>query len=89
GLKADIASGDRDPARAELQTFNALFPRGAYFAESALIGPANFFDVHPSVELKPRNDVTLTADWDFLWRESARDGLYGPAVNLLRSGPGD
>src|SRR5438477_3953925 len=32
GLKADIASGDRHPNAESLQTFNALFPRGAYFS---------------------------------------------------------
>jgi hypothetical protein len=53
GLKADIASGDRDPRDSRLETFNALFPRGGYFNDSAIIGPANFIDLHPSVELKP------------------------------------
>ena len=43
--KADIASGDRDPDYADLQTFNPLFPRGSYFNESALIGPDNFVDL--------------------------------------------
>ena len=85
-LKADVASGDRDPERAGLETFNALFPRGAYFGESSLIGPANFFDVHPGVDLHFTKSITCSADWGFFWRESLRDGLYGPAVNLVRSG---
>jgi hypothetical protein len=85
-LKADIASGDRDPYEASLQTFNALFPRGAYFSETALIGPANFIDVHPAIELRPARGVLVYADWDFFWRQSTHDGLYGVAVNLVRSG---
>jgi len=86
GLKADIASGDHNLHDGKLGTFNALFPRGAYFNESALIGPANLVDVHPSLTLQPTASVTVTCDADFIWRESVQDGLYGPAVNLLRSG---
>lgn len=85
-LKADIASGDRDPNQADLQTFNPLFPRGSYFNESSLIGPDNFIDLHPGIELKVAKGVTVFADCDFFWRESVRDGVYGPAVNLVRSG---
>jgi len=28
----------------------------------------------------------LSAEWDFFWRESLDDGLYGVALNLVRSG---
>jgi hypothetical protein len=86
GLKANVASGDHDPSSHDLQTFNALFPKGAYFSEASLIGPANFMDLHPSLDLNPGNDLTVIFDWDFFWRESTRDGIYGNAVNLVRSG---
>src|SRR5262245_48658824 len=86
GLKADIASGDRDPRRRGLQTFNALFPKGAYFNEASLIGPANFIDIHPSLTFQLTERVKVTADWDCFWRYSVRDGVYGNAVNLVRSG---
>ncbi|MBY0263382.1 MAG: alginate export family protein, partial [Phycisphaerales bacterium] len=46
GLKANIASGDRDPGDGRLGTFNALFPRQGYFSEINLLAPANVFDVH-------------------------------------------
>ena len=85
-LKANITSGDQDPNDSDLQTFNPLFPRGAYFGEPALIGPANHIDVHPQLELALRKNLTLTLDWDCFWRESAHDGIYGPAVNLIQSG---
>jgi hypothetical protein len=51
-----------------------------------LIGPANLIDVHPSLELHPMPQVTVSADWDVFWRQSLQDGVYGNAVNLLRSG---
>lgn len=86
GLKADATSGDRDPDHPDLQTFNALFPKGAYFGEVALVGPSNHADLHPSLDLRLTEALTLTADSAFFWRESLRDGIYGNGVNLLRSG---
>jgi hypothetical protein len=86
GIKADVTSGDRDPRDPNLQTFNALFPRGAYFGEIALIGPSNHIDLHPSIDLRIRDGLTLTLDSGFFWRESLSDGIYGNAINLLRSG---
>ena len=86
GLRADIASGDEDPDSPDLQTFDPLFPKGAYFSENGLIGPANFINANPSLELHFPNDVTVTANWDFFWRESTHDGIYNNAVGLVRSG---
>jgi len=86
GLKANITSGDRNSNNADLQTFNPLFPRGAYFGEPALIGPANHIDVHPQLDLALLRNLTLSANWDWFWRESTHDGIYGPAVNLIQSG---
>lgn len=86
GVRADIASGDEDPANQDLQTFNPLFPKGSYFSEAALIGPANFIDLDPSLTLHPAERLTLTLDWDFFWRESTHDGLYNNAVAVVRAG---
>lgn len=86
GLKADIASGDKNPNNPDLQTFNPLFPKGAYFSENGLVGPANFINFNPSLELRFPKNVAVTANWDFFWRESTHDGLYNNAVVLLRSG---
>ena len=86
GVKADITSGDRNPSDRNLETFNPLFPRGAYFGEMGLIGPANHIDLHPSVEVHPARTVTLTMDADLFWRESTRDGVYNSGLNVARSG---
>jgi len=40
----------------------------------------------PSVDLQIREELKLTFDSVFFWRESLNDGIYGPAINLLRSG---
>jgi hypothetical protein len=86
GLKANVTSGDNNPSNADLQTFNPLFPRGAYFGEPALIGPANHIDIHPSLDLSLVQNLLLSLSWDCFWRESTRDSIYGPAVNLIQSG---
>lgn len=86
GLRADIATGDEDPANPDLQTFNPLFPKGAYFSEAGLIGPVNFMDLNPCLDLHLTEHLTLIFDWDFFWRESTHDGLYNNAVALVRSG---
>lgn len=86
GLKADVTSGDRDQSNLNLQTFNALFPKGAYFGEIALVGPSNHIDLHPSIDLRITETLTLTMDSVFFWRESLQDGIYGNAINVLRSG---
>jgi hypothetical protein len=86
GLKADITSGDRDPSDRDIQTFNPLFPKGAYFGETGLIGPANHIDLHPSIEVHPARAVTLTADADLFWRESSQDGVYNSGLSVARTG---
>lgn len=75
GVRLDVASGDRGGRRA-MGTFSALFPKGSYFGEDALIGPANFYDVHPMLTLAPLERISLTLDWVCLWRYSRADGIY-------------
>jgi hypothetical protein len=88
GLSANVASGDRNPADRDLQTFNPLYPRGTYFSELALLGPRNFYNLHPSLAVSPHPRLVLTADVDFFWRLETSDGVYSPSGTLLRSGAG-
>src|SRR5262249_33941085 len=88
GLRADVISGDTDAANPDLGTFNPLFPRGAYFGEIALIGPANLLDVHPMLDLHLAKDWTLSMDWDVFWRYSTHDGIYDNGGNVLRDADG-
>lgn len=87
-LSANLASGDDDPADPDLQTFNPLFPRGNYFSHLALLGPRNFANLHPGIELALGETLALAFDANFYWRLQRSDGLYGPAGNLLRAGTG-
>ena len=89
GTQANAISGDADPNNPDLQTFNPLFPRGAYFSEANLIGPLNLVDVHPALTLNPAEELAITLDWDFFWRESLGDGLYLPSTMLQVPGAGN
>jgi hypothetical protein len=86
GVHAGSASGDHNPNDRDLNTFNALFPKGAYFSEAELIGPYNVSVVRPSVRFELRKNLSLTSDGEFLWRESTRDGIYRVPGVLVRSG---
>ena len=86
GMKANMGSGDEDPADQDLQTFNHLFPKGAYISDNNLVGPTNLINLHPSLTLTPADRLTITVDWDFFWRESIHDGVYNNAGALVRSG---
>ena len=82
GLKADLASGDRDPDDDRLETFNALYPNPSYFSEAALIAPANLIDVQPHLSLAPRPSVELRLGWDILWKHRTDDAVYSTPVPL-------
>lgn len=86
GLKMELISGDKHAGDSILQTFNPLFPRGAYFGLAALIGPANLFDIHPSLSFKLTGQLGLETDIDLFWRYSAGDGLYAVNGSLIYPG---
>ncbi len=79
GLESNAASGDNSHS-STIGTFNAMFPRLPYFAETSLLVPANVVDVRPVLSFVPREDVTATFGWDTLWRASDTDGLYGSGM---------
>lgn len=76
GLRANIASGDDNLSDNTLKSFNPLFPTGNFFAQNGLLGPTNFFNFQPTLSIKPREDVTLTASADFHWRTDTADAIY-------------
>jgi uncharacterized membrane protein YphA (DoxX/SURF4 family) len=80
GLKTDIASGDQDPGDRRLGTFNALYPKLPYFTEAGLIAPANIIDLHPTLGLAPRADLTVAFGVNMLWRHRRGDAFYAPPL---------
>ena len=85
-IKANITSGDRNPDDRDLQTFNSMFPKGAYFGQLSPVGLSNHRDLHPAVELSLPRNVNVMLDWIFYWRHSTRDGIYAISGNLVRTG---
>jgi hypothetical protein len=89
GIKTDVTSGDNRPGDDKLETFNPLFPRGAYFGLAALIDPVNLINVHPTLTLTLIEDqLKYSIEYDAFFRLSVNDGLYGPDVTLTYSGKG-
>jgi hypothetical protein len=86
GFQADAISGDNGQTTT-LGTFNAFFPRGAYFGPKfALIGPANLLSLQPQFVLHPALNLTGTFEWIWFWRESTKDALYTFGNAQLRPG---
>ncbi|WP_298514925.1 alginate export family protein [uncultured Kordia sp.] len=81
GIKTEAISGDSDASDATLQTFDALYPRGAYFGRVARFGPSNLIDIHPYANLT-LGKLTLEADYVTFWRFATNDGIYNPALIL-------
>jgi hypothetical protein len=76
GLQADAISGDKGQPNT-LGTFNALFPRGAYFGPKfALMGPANLLAIQPQFQFHLLQNVTGEFCWIWFWRESTKDAVY-------------
>ncbi|HKC36283.1 MAG TPA: alginate export family protein [Chitinophagaceae bacterium] len=59
GIKTEWISGDTLYGDKKLQTFNPLFPRGGYFGLASLMGPANLFDIHPSLTLELKKAMRI------------------------------
>jgi hypothetical protein len=80
GIESNFATGDNIHSRHTLGTFNAMYPRLPYFAETSLLVPANVYDIRPVLSVKPAKDVLAVFGWDTLWRASITDGLYGSGM---------
>ncbi len=83
-LSANISSGDSDRDDGRLETFDALYPRGSYFSEIAQVGPSNFYNINPYLGFQPREDIVVSMDFNWFWRNELNDGVYGPPGNIVR-----
>ena len=89
GLKTEFISGNRRYDDMTVETFNPLFPSGAYFGLAAPFGPSNMFDVHPSVSLSLNRKLTWYLDYDVFWRAEKSDGIYTNNTTLIYTGRGN
>jgi hypothetical protein len=86
GIKTELISGDNKYDDLRVNTFNPMYPRGAYFGLASLIGPYNLCDLHPYIEIEVNRKVTWSVDYDFFWRMSRNDGLYAVNGRLIHDG---
>lgn len=88
GLKSDIISGDQNPDDNKLNTFDAFYPRSAYFGRVARFGPSNIIDIHPYITSKI-NKWSFEIDYAAFWRYSKNDGVYNASLGLEYSDSND
>jgi len=80
GLKTEAISGNYNASNS-LNTFDALYPRGAYFGRVARFGPSNLIDIHPYYNFRI-GALDIEVDYVAFWRFSQDDGIYGPSLIL-------
>lgn len=81
GVKTEAISGDSSNTDGNLNTFDGLYPRGAYFGRVARFGPSNLIDVHPYIETS-LGPISIELDYVAFWRFSRQDGVYSPPLIL-------
>ena len=86
GFNGDIISGDRDPLKSRLNTFNPLFPKNGYYGDTNLLTPANLIDLIPSAKFDLTNKLSATIETFLFWRQSLNDGVYLPGGMLAKTG---
>src|SRR5260370_6315783 len=77
GLVLDAASGDKNAADPNLQTFKAMFQSGMYSGRAPLLGPSNSIRFEPSVTFAPARQRLLSVGLGFYWRQSVEDAPHG------------
>jgi Alginate export len=86
GVRMFFASGDRDPLKDTLESFDPLFPGTAYSGKAVQIGPTNLIKSGPIVNITLISRIRMNFDWAHFWRTSLKDGLYGTNLTLVRTG---
>jgi hypothetical protein len=82
-IRADTASGDKNPSDPKLQAFNPLFPGNSYSGAVGLFGPTNLTDLTPALTMVPHKKVVLIIECPNYWRTSVQDGIYSTSLRLL------
>ena len=89
-LQVDVASGDRQAGDDRLQTFNPLFPRGAYFSQSGLTDFSNLVNAGLFLSARPLPQATLGIGGGRMARQSREDAAYAqPLLPIPDSINGD
>ena len=76
GLRLDLGSGDSDPTDQSLETFNPMFPKGAYFNEAGLTSWGNLTALRASLGVTPARTVALEASYAIYRCRTGADAIY-------------
>ena len=82
-IDGGVLSGDHNAKDNTLSTFNPLFPNGNYLNEAILFGPYNLVIVRPTLKLNLTQKLSSNTNYEVLWRQSSRDGVYNIAGFLI------
>ena len=85
-MRRDLGSGDRDPADDKLETFNPLFPKGAYFSEAGLVSWSNLSAWRHALGLAPTKSASLEISYTARRRQAGRDAIYLQPMAVLAGG---
>lgn len=89
-LQVDVASGEREAGDDRLETFNPLFPRGAYFSQSGLTDFSNLVNTGLFLSARPLPQATLAIGGGRMARQSREDAAYAqPLLPMPGSINGD
>jgi hypothetical protein len=86
GLKLDVISGDETYGDDRIQTFNPMFTNPGYFSLAGIIAPVNLIEFHPSISIRPIEQLQVYLEWASFFRYSIDDGVYAPARFLMIEG---
>ncbi|ATC32010.1 alginate export family protein [Caulobacter vibrioides] len=89
GLRLDLGSGDSDPTDQRLETFNPMFPKGAYFNETGLTSWGNLTALRASLGLAPARTVALEASYTAHRCQTRADAIYLQPLTALAPTCGD
>ncbi len=82
----DYASGDDDPADADVGTFNQLFPTGhKFYGANDLLGRQNLMAVKLEASAKPAKNLLAKAQVHSFWRADENDAAYNVGGGVLRA----
>lgn len=74
GAKINGASGGA--GNGVLRTYQPMFPDTLYYLPNSFFTPTNFFNISPSLTVRPFQSVTAEFYYAFLWRASEADAVY-------------
>ena len=83
GLRSHYASGDRNLKESTLRTFSAPYPAASVISEMSLLSVSNAFNLQPYVQLTLPYNLVLGVNWNWIWKATAADSVYGPIGTLI------